>query len=80
MNVSTVRPSALLVHIRSKEPRIFLAVHDFLHEPEQRTCRRRRFRLACSSGCAAFGVPAEAPAAPSFATLHCQIPVQEGQF
>lgn len=60
---STVRPSALLVHIRSKEPRIFLAVHDFLHEPEQRTCRRRRFRLACSSGCAAFGVPAEAPAA-----------------
>ena len=52
---STVRPSALLVHIRSKEPRIFLAVHAFLANAS--ACRARVRTLRCSSGCDAFGVP-----------------------
>ena len=52
---STVRPSALLVHIRSKEPRIFLAVHGFLGNAS--SCRAKSRELKCSSGCEAFGVP-----------------------
>jgi hypothetical protein len=62
---STVRPTALLVHIRSKEPRIFLAVHDFLNATGGR-CRAvaaSKRRLQCAHGCRAFGVPRRAPSA-----------------
>ena len=50
---SSVRPSALLVHIRSKEIRIFIAVHDFLRGDGQggapRSCRHRPVRSTCAS-------------------------------
>ena len=38
---ATVRPSALLVHIRSKEPRIFIASHSYLNTSTASTCRER---------------------------------------
>ena len=64
---SSVRPSALLVHIRSKEPRIFVAVHDFLRGDGRsgapRSCRHRPVRSTCAEGCAAFGVPEGASSA-----------------
>lgn len=60
---STVRPSALLVHIRSKEPRIFVATHDFLNASRHcRESRRMRSRsLSCAHGCGAFGTPPRHP-------------------
>ena len=60
---ATVRPSALLVHIRSKEPRIFLAVDDFLRSSSVQGCRQRDILLSCRTGCSAFGVPERSAAA-----------------
>lgn len=61
---STVLPSALLVHIRSKEPRVFLAVHDLLNSSQSQHCRDLPQRkLSCYSGCDAFGIPHSASAA-----------------
>ena len=57
---STVRPGAILVHIRSKEPRIFLAVHDFLRNASH--CREHGRALQCANGCDAFGIPPMATA------------------
>lgn len=56
---STVRPSALLVHIRSKETRIFLAVHELLQQDSSQRCRQRQRQLVCAAGCEAFGIPPE---------------------